>query len=63
MITDGEIPSKMSERRTTSCGVNPKIRGPQMHKHMQLGKCKLILGIVKWILFINQKAFVLKYGH
>ena len=34
MITGGERSSKMSERCEASCGVNPKICGPQMYKHM-----------------------------
>ena len=34
MITSGESPSKMSERRAASYGVNLKIRGQKMHKHM-----------------------------
>ena len=55
--------AKISEMRAASCGVNPKIRGPQMHKNTQLGKCKFILGTVQWIWFIKQKAFVLKNGH
>ena len=57
MITSGESPLKMSERRAASCGVNPKIRGPQMHKHMELGKCKLISGTVQWILIYKTKSF------
>ena len=57
MITDGEIQLKMSERRTTSCGVNSEIRGPQMHKHTELGKCKLISGTVQWILIYKTKSF------
>ena len=40
MITDGESPSKMSERRAASCVVNPNIRGQQMHKHTRSGQIK-----------------------
>ena len=53
----------MSERRAVSCGVNPKIHGPQMQKHTQLGKYKLILETVQWFWLIKQKSFVLKNDH
>ena len=48
---------KMLERRTASYGVNPKIHGPQMHKHTQLGKCKLILETIQWPLVYKTKSF------
>ena len=35
----------------------PEIHGPQMHKHTELGKCKLILGTVHWILIYKTKSF------
>ena len=57
MITGGESSLKMSERRTASCGVNPEIRGPQMHKHTEFGKCKLISGTVQWILIYKTNSF------
>ena len=47
----------MLERRAASYGVNSKIRGPQMHKQMELGKCKFISGIVQWILIYKTKSF------
>ena len=40
MITGGESPSKMLERCAVSCCVNPKIRGPQMHKHTGFDQIK-----------------------
>ena len=57
MITSRESPLKMLERRAVSCGVNPEICGPQMHKHTEFGKCKLISGIVQWILIYKTKSF------
>ena len=64
-ITDGETPLKMFERLTASCGVNPKIHDPHMHKHTELGKHKLISGIVQWILIYKTKSFCFekKNGH
>ena len=64
MITGGESRSKILERRAASYGVNPKIHGPQMHKHTKLGKCKLILETVHWPLIFKTKAFVIeRNGH
>ena len=57
MITGGESPLKMSERHTASYGVNPEIRDPQMYKHTELGKCKLISGTAQWILICKIKSF------
>ena len=57
MITGGESSLKMSERRAVPYGVNPEIRGPQMHKHMELRKHKLISGTVQWILINKTKSF------
>ena len=57
MITDGESPLKMSERNSASYDVNPEICDPQMYKHTKLGKCKLILGTIKWILIYKTKNF------
>ena len=45
-------------------GVNLKIRGPQIHKHTQLGKCKLILETVQWLVIYKTKTFGLEInGH
>ena len=57
MIIDGESSSKMSQRRAASYGVNPEIRDPQMHKHTELGRCKLISRTVQWILIYKTKSF------
>ena len=57
MITGSESPLKMSERCAASCDVNSEIRGPSMHKHTELGKRKLILGTIQWILIYKTKGF------
>ena len=65
MITGGESLLKMLERREASYGVNSKIYGPQMHKHTELGKNKLISRTVQWILIYKTKSFCFekKKGH
>ena len=40
MITDGESPSKMSERCAASGVIIPKVCGLQMHKHTKFDQIK-----------------------
>ena len=57
MITGGESLTKMSERHAAFYGVNSELRDPQMHKHTELGKHKLISGTIQWILIYKTKSF------
>ena len=57
LIIGSESPLKMSERCAVPYGVNSEIRGPQMHKHTELRKHKLISGTVQWILINKTKSF------
>ena len=56
MIIGYESLLKMSERSAASCGANTEIHGLQMHKHTELGKCKLISGTVQGILIYKTKS-------
>ena len=54
---------KILERRAASYGENPETRDPQIYKHTELEKFKLISETVQWILIYKTKRFVLKNGH
>ena len=54
--------SKMSERGAASCGVNPKICGPQMHK-LTTWEMQVDIGNRPMVLVYKKKAFVLKNVH